>query len=277
MNTTTWKITVIILFVSLICANPARAEEEYHPFLTDKFNIDVGAFWPNINLDLKVNGSDPGEEIDFDEALNLEDYQAAGSINFRWRFGEKWSFWAQAWNTHSSGVATLKKDIEWGDIIFKSGSFVKGGTDLSVVRLFFGREFSIGPQHEFGMGAGLHWMELDTFLKGEVLINDGSIEFQRKSVSADIPLPNIGIWYMYSWSPNWIFQSRLDWLSASIGDYSGGLWDIQVGVNYQAFHNIGFGLYYKTFFLNVDIKKNDWKGSADLNQSGPLLTMTATW
>jgi hypothetical protein len=277
MNTTTWKITVIILLASLICITTVQAEEEYHPFLTDNFNIDVGAFWPNINLDLKVNGSSPGEEIDFDEALNIEDYQAAGSINFRWRFGEKWSFWVQAWKTNSSGVATLKKDIEWADVIFKSGTFVKGGLNLSGARLFFGREFSIGPQHEFGMGAGLHWMGLDTFIKGEVLINDGSIEFQRKSVSADIPLPNIGIWYMYSWSPKWIFQSRLDWLSASIGEYSGGLWDVQAGVNYQAFRNIGFGLYYKAFLLNVDIKKNNWKGSADLNQSGPLLTMTATW
>ena len=82
---------------------------------------------------------------------------------------------------------------------------------------------------------------------------------------------------MYSWSPKWIFQSRLDWLSASVGNYSGSMWDIQAGVNYQAFKNIGFGLYYKAFLLDVDIDKDDWHGKAKLNQAGPVLTLTATW
>jgi hypothetical protein len=37
-----------------------------------------------------------------------------------------------------------------------------------------------------------------------------------------------GAWYMYSWSPKWMLQVRGDWLSATIGDYSGSLWDAPV-------------------------------------------------
>ncbi|MBE9549137.1 MAG: hypothetical protein IMF09_06970 [Proteobacteria bacterium] len=270
-------VTTVIALVSILSFSQVQAEEQYHPFLSDTFNFDVGTFWPDINFDLQVDGSSPGEEIDFDEALNLEDYQAAGSLNFRWRFGEKWSLWAQAYDTSTNGKAVLTKDIEWEDIIFKSGSFVEGGLGTTVIRVFFGRELSVGPQHEFGIGAGLHWMELDTFLKGGVFFDDGSQGFRRVSADAGFPLPNIGAWYMYSWSPKWIFQSRVDWLSASIGDYSGGLWDIQAGVNYQAFKNIGFGIYYKAFLLDVDVDKSSWRGSADLIQSGPVLTLTATW
>ena len=51
----------------------------------------------------------------------------------------------------------------------------------------------------------------------------------------------------------------------------------QAGINYQAFRNVGIGLYYKGFILDVDIDKSDWHGRADLNQNGPLLTVTATW
>ena len=82
---------------------------------------------------------------------------------------------------------------------------------------------------------------------------------------------------MYSWSSKWMLQTRLDWLSASIGDYSGDLWDAQVGINYQAFKNIGFGFYYNVFELDVDIDKSDWHGSAEFNQKGPMFTLTATW
>ena len=82
---------------------------------------------------------------------------------------------------------------------------------------------------------------------------------------------------MYSWSPKWMFQTRVDWLSASIGDYSGSMWDAQAGFNFQAFKNFGIGLYYKGFLLDVDIDKSNWHGNADLTQHGPLLTLTATW
>ncbi len=120
-------------------------------------------------------------------------------------------------------------------------------------------------------------MELGTFLEGEVFTQNFSEDFQRVSISAYFPLPNIGAWYMYSWSPKWVFQSRVDWLSASIGDYSGNLWDIQAGINYQVFKNIGLGLYYKGYLINFDVDRSDWHGKIEMAQQGPLLTLTATW
>lgn len=272
------RLFLTAIFATLF-SNPVAAQtaDDYHPFLSDKFNLEAGVFVPQISFGARVDGSLPEEEIDFDQALNLDDNQSAASVNFRWRFGKKWSFWGQAWATNDTGKAVLEEDIEWEDVVFKKGTFAKGGVALDVVRAFFGREFSLGPQHELGIGLGLHWMNLDTFLEGEVIINDTTTDFQRASVSASFPLPNIGAWYMYSWSPKWLFQSRADWLSATIGDYSGSLWDAQVGINYQAFKNIGFGLYYNSFLLDVDVDKGDWRGSADFTQHGPLFTVSATW
>ena len=148
---------------------------------------------------------------------------------------------------------------------------------MKLARVFFGREISTSLKHEFGAGFGLHWMELGTFLEGEVLINEGTTEFQRLLINGEFPLPNIGAWYMYSWSPKWVFQGRIDWFSASIGDYSGSQWDFQAGVNYQAFDNFGIGLAYQVYLIDFDSDKNDWRGTAELDQSGPMLTLTASW
>jgi len=268
---------IAVLSTMFLNSAVAQTSDDYHPFLSDKFNLEVGAFFPQIDFTARVDGSHPDDEFDFDEALNLDDNQSAASINFRWRFGKRWSFWGQAWTTNNSGKAVLEEDIEWEDIVFGQGTFVKGGLEMDVVRAFFGREFILKPQHEFGAGIGFHFMNLDTFLEGEVIINDGTTEFQRVTASASFPLPNIGAWYMYSWSPKWMFQTRVDWLSASIGDYSGSMWDAQAGINYQLFKNIGFGLYYKGFLLDVDVDNGNWHGRADLDQHGPLLTVSATW
>lgn len=255
----------------------AQTGEDYHPFLTDKFNIGVGLFWPNKSATVRVDGTFPEEEFDFDEALGFDDYETTPSLIARWRFGEKWSVFGQYWSTDSSNGAELTEDIEWEDVVFKEGTFAKGGLESKLARVFFGRTFSTGPQHEFGAGAGLHWMEIDIFIEGEIIIDDDSTGFHRESVDAGFPLPNIGAWYLYSWSPKWIFQARLDWLSVSIGDYSGGLWNAQTGIHWQTFKNIGFGLYYNGFTLDLDVDKNDWHGKAEFTQQGPYLALTATW
>ena len=265
------------LLLSLSSPVLAQTADDYHPFLSDKFNLGVGAYWPSLDFNLRVDGSDPGEEIDFDEALNLSDNQTSPAVNFRWRFGKKWSLLGQYWGTSTSGKEVLTEDVSWEDVIFREGTFVAGGLGLDVVRLFFGRKFDLNPQHEFGLGLGVHWMSLDSYLEGEALINDGSTGFYRAEASADFPLPNIGAWYMYSWSPKWVLITHLDWLSASVGDYSGGLWDFEVGVDYQAFKNVGFGLSYKAFLLDVDVDKSSWRGKAEFTQAGPALAVTFTW
>ena len=83
-----------IPFLLLLLANPVAAQtsDDYHPFLSDKFSLGVGAFWPQIDFNLEVNGTAPEDEIDLDEALNMSDSQTSPFVNFRWRFGEKWEY-----------------------------------------------------------------------------------------------------------------------------------------------------------------------------------------
>jgi hypothetical protein len=272
------RITILAIFlVSLASPVAAQTADDYHPFLSDKFNLGIGLFWPKIDLNLQVDGTAPEDDIDFDEALNLSDYQTTPAIAFRWRFGEKWSLFGQYWSTSSDGKEVLTEDVSWDDVIFREGTFVGGGVDLDIGRVFVGRKFDLAPQHEFGVGFGLHYMNLDTYLEGEILINDGGTDFHRAEASAAFPLPDIGAWYMYSWSPKWLFQANIDWLSASIGDYSGSLWDASVGFNYQPFEHVGFGLHYAGFALDVDVDKGDWRGRVEFNQRGPMLSLTATW
>lgn len=272
------KLLAILLIVAIF-SSPVAAQQagDYHPFLTNKFSLGVGAYFPDKDFNIRVDGIVPDEEIDFDEALKYDTSDTTGTLDFRWRFGEKWSVAGQYWSLDSSGGAILEEDIPWEDVVFKEGTFANGGVDTTVARVFFGRVFSSSAKHEFGLGVGFHWMELDTFLEGEIIVDENTTEFQRVSVDASFPMPNIGGWYMYSWSPKWLFEARLDWLSASIGDYSGGILNASAGINYQAFKNIGIGLYYNSFNVDVDVDKSDWRGKAEARQNGPFIALIATW
>ena len=251
--------------------------ERRHPLLEDKFSASVGAFFHQKDIALAVNGQAPIDEIDFDERWALSDDKTSAAVNFRWKFGEKWSIWGQYFDTSDSGVAVLDEDISWGDLTLQEGSNVGAGVGLSVARIVFGRIFSEGPKHEFGIAAGLHWLEVSAYLEGEFFLNDIPLPFDRESVSADAPLPNIGGWYGYAFNRNWVFSARLDWLSASVGDYSGGLWNSQVGIHFQPWENFGFLAAYQSFELDVDVDKESWRGSIDLRYNGPYVALTANW
>jgi len=69
----------------------------------------------------------------------------------------------------------------------------------------------------------------------------------------------------------------VDWISASIGDYNGTLWNASFAVNYQAFRHVGFDLSYTYFNLNLKVDKSDWRGEVDITYNGPVLAMTANW
>ena len=273
-------VGVSLLVASAIFSGPALAQnqdDDYHPFLSDTFNLGLGIYYPQKDLKVSVDGSVEEVGFDFDEALKLDENETTANLTFRWRFGEKWSVSGQYWTIGSSGGAELEEDIEWGDVVFKEGTFARGGVDLDVARVFFGRSFYTRPGQEFGAGIGAHWMELGVNLEGQILTSVGDSEFYRDSVSAGIPLPNIGAWYYYSWSPRWVFSARLDWLSASIGDYSGSMWNGNVGLNWQFSKHVGVGLYFQSFVLDVDVDKSDWHGDAKISQRGPLLSITANW
>ena len=217
------------------------------------------------------------EDIEFDEIFKVDNNETTPAAHLHWRFGEKWSVQAQYWRVSDRGASILEEDVEWEDVVFESGSNVAGGVELDVARLFFGRRFSTSENHEFGLGLGVHWLEISAFIQGEILTSVGNSEFYRGSVSADAPLPNIGAWYTYAWSPRWAFVSRLDWLSASIGDYSGGLWNAQAGVNWAVSDHIGIFGAWTYFGLDIDVDKSDWRGSAEISQNGPFLGLTASW
>ena len=269
---------LLLLSCGVATAQELKISDKYHPFMSDTFNLALSAYQSRKNFEIRVDGSMPGDNIDFDEALNLDNSELIPTINFRWRYTDNWSLFGQFWAIDSEGSAILEQDVEWNDVIFQAGTSAESGVKTSIVRVFFGRSFlKNSPGQELGIGAGIHWMEIDAFIQGQAIIAGGPVLFQREAVSASVPLPNLGAWYMYSWSQKWMVHAGVDWLSVSLGDYSGGLLSGLVGINYQLSKTFGLGLSYYGFGLNVDATSEDLHGRIETSQHGPRVSLSASW
>jgi hypothetical protein len=271
-----------VMVAGLFSGTVLAQDLEYHPSLSDNFTLILGAFKSDNSFKISATGSidDPiDDESDFAESLGVDDSSTLFNAAFRWKFGKnrKWSLWGEYFSNDATGEAVLTEDVEWQDVIFREGTFVGAGVGLDVTRVFIGRSLVKSQQHDFGIGAGLHNLDMSVFIEGDIMADDESTEFFRGDAESSQPLPNVGGWYHFSPASKWLIHARLDWISASIGDYDGSLWNSNVGVNYQAFRHVGFDLSYHYFNLNLAVDKTDWQGDVDMTYHGPVLAVTASW
>jgi hypothetical protein len=276
-----WLFSAVLLSTS---STLLAQDYDYHPALSDNFSAILGAMRSSNSFKVEADSQRPdqglpGDEIDFEDSLGISHHSTLFNGQIRWKFGKarKWSLFGQYFSNSAKGETVLTEDIEWDGVLFREGSFVGSGVKLAVTRVFIGRSFIKNAQHDFGVGAGLHNLDMEAYIEGEILADDDTTEFQRVEVGDNQPLPNIGAWYNFSPAKRWLLHARVDWISANIGDYDGTLWNTSVGVNYQAWRHVGFDLSWQYFNLNLKVDKSDWKGEADMTHSGPVLAITGNW
>ncbi len=255
----------------------SQEDSEKHPILTDKFQADAGLFFPSKNVKIGVDGSVKNADIDFGKDLDLNERETTLFLNFDWRFSKKWKLGVEYFSIRTANKAELKEDIVFGDITFDKGTNIRGGFGIDMYRVFVGRSFSRGLKHEFGAGLGIHGLQTSAFVEGDVLTSKGDLEFERRSVSALIPLPNLGAWYYYTPNTKWALTARLDWFGITVGEYSGSLWNIAPGVKYQIFKNFGVGVDYRYFIVKADVNKSNWNGNFNMTFQGPLFVVHASF
>ena len=276
---------VIFLCISAIAMASASStiiaqDSDYHPNLSDNFLFAAGAFRSDNTFKIRAGGLDfGGDEVDFGDSVGVDSSNTIANLVLQWNFGSKrkWSISGQYFSNNASGNATLEEDVEWQDVVFNEGTFVDGEVKIEVIRAFLGRSFVKNEQHDFGVGLGIHNLDISAFIGGEIEVNGESTGYQKVDASAGQILPNLGTWYRFSPASRWLLHGRVDWISANIGDYDGSLWNVNAGVNFQAWRHVGFDLSYQYFSLDVNVDSADLIGGAEMTYSGPVISVTANW
>ncbi len=271
------SILGILIFLITFSSAFSQNEDDKHPILKDRYSIGLGWYFPNRDVKLGVAGNintediDDLEDIDFDETLGLNEGDNTFNLNFTWRFSRNklWSVRGEYFKVGSTKNVTLDEEIEWGDTTYPVGGEAKVSFGLGLYRIFFGRAISTGQKHELGGGLGIHGLNVNASVEGEGFVGDESAGISRSEVSIFLPLPNIGLWYIWAPTDKWAFSASVDWFGIKIDNVSGGLWNVSPGVTYQIIRNLGVNLNYQFLNFGADVDRDNFKGSFDLTFGGP--------
>lgn len=275
------RILIAVGLILAVSSSSATADDEsdLHPYLTATYFVDLGVFFPQRKVELSVDGpiSSAQDDIDFESEFGLKKSDDLLALNFGWRFGEKWGVGGQYFKSDGQRQKALQDDVEWGEFVFGAGTGIRAGLEFSLIRTVLTRRFNSADHHDFGIGVGIHWLEIGAFIEGNAIVNGMQAGFRRESVKAEAPLPNIGAWYQRSLTEKWALTARIDWLSADVGDYDGTLINASAGINYRVFEHIGLGLSYNLFQLDIGIDKKGWRGDATTSYEGLFVYASAYW
>lgn len=275
------KLPVLACCLPLLAAPLASAQEgDIHPLLERGFVLDFGWFLPDREHKLSANGQasiEGGPDVDFFQEFGVKKQDSLFAGELDWKFGRKWSFRAQYFKSEGESRATLQQDVEWEDLTFLAGSNVAVGSEYQMSRFFFGRSMDSRRIHDFGIGAGIYWLNLRAFVEGTAIQPGGTMVTRREATSVEGPLPTIGIWYNRSLSRRWAMTSRIDYMNASIDKYDGRFVNAAVGINYAFVKNFGMGASYNYIELDVAINDDNWRGKADIDYRGFYLNFSWFW
>jgi hypothetical protein len=241
--------------------------------------VTAGSYFAERDFDASagVNIGDAERSIDFEGTAGIDDSPNLFMGEIGWRFADDWNLALQFFRSSRSASRTLEETFDWQDVTYEAGINLESGTKMEITRIFVARRFRDEGPHSLRLGAGLHWLSISAFVAGQARLNDQSIAFRRSAASADVPVPNIGAWYRYSPNRNWIINARVDWLSASVDNYSGGIWNASVGAGLRLTDHIGIGANYQYFQLSGDLTEPNWYGTIKTTFRGPHVHISGFW
>jgi len=263
------RYALLILFftmvsVGLLLPGAVKAEEGYGPG-TDRFKINLGAYFPAISTDMQVNVGDT--PIDLEETLGLSENETVLRLDGYWRFAKKHRLGFGYYRLNRDSRNVLSTPIDIGGDTWYAGALVDTDLTLDFYSLNYMYSFYQGEKWEIGGTIGAYWVRAETKIALAAAIvpplpDPPLVAGQLfESDTFEGPLPLIGLAFEYYITPKWMATFRGGYFQLTINDYKGSIGNLGASVEYQFTKTFGLGLGYDAFQLTLeaeDANSNDF-------------------
>ncbi|MGY4830044.1 hypothetical protein ACVNIS_15855 [Sphaerotilaceae bacterium SBD11-9] len=263
-----------VLSLALL-ALPAAAQG---PVESQRYWFELGAFMPNVNSSARFDNKNtgrPGTSVDFEDDLDLADRRTLPTLLFGTRFGDNWRMEFEYFELKRTGSRSLSRDISFGDADFTVGASINSEFSSKVYRLSGGYSFYKTPDAEIGGVLGLHITDFIVALEGQASVNGGAVALRSERKTQLAPLPTLGLYGSYAFSPAWDISGRADYFTVKIDQYKGRLLNLQGAVRYHFTPTWSLALGYRYDDYRLDGDGEDWTGEVKYRFAGPQLTLRA--
>lgn len=264
---------IVALLLATGCAGSATAADGDH-----RAWLQLGAYRPSVDSSARIDDSAAGTIgtlIDFESDLGLTKSKTLPQLLAGVRLGERWRAEFEVFVLNRSASRTLDRDIVVDDVTYRTSGVVDSKLDSTIYRASVGYSLLRSEAAEAGVVLGLHVTQFDLLLEGEGTVNGGGVSRRREERDATVPLPTIGVYGRYAFSPSWRVEGRAAVFSLDHRGYDGRLVDVQASVVWSATRNVGVGLGYRYDDYRLTATRGDFAGRVEYDFRGPLVFVEA--
>ena len=270
---------VLCATFALLAPVTIRAEDAaIHPKLDTRLYLDVGGYIPAVDTTLRVDrAGGSGTVLDLEDDLDFEDRPIFPYALLNLRLGQRWRIEGEYFSIDRDKTTVIDRELEIGDSVFPINTTVNSFFDTDVYRLSVGYSFLKRPNAEMGAVLGAHVTTFDLGIRSE-----GTFASVSEAADTLAPLPTIGLYGSYAFSPRWLMQGRVDYFTLEYEEYSGTLLNFNVGLEFQLAKHVGLGAGYRYAdleftadrTLSVGSVSDDFSGEFQYRYSGPTLYLS---
>lgn len=246
-------------------ASPAAAQA-----LDDRYWLQAAVFRPKIDTSASFSrpGS-PGTEVGFENELGFDDTDTLPAFAGGVRLGERWMIVGEYFGLDRDGSTTLTRDINFDGATFPASVQVSSNLKSDIYRISLGYSFIRTEYGEMGASVGLHATDFNVGIRGQSVGPGGTRQSDHRSESFLAPLPTVGLYGTYQVTPQIILNGRADYLSLTVGDYSGGITNLEASAAYRFSPMFAAGLSWRYVAYDLEVNKDTLDARLDYNFSGP--------
>lgn len=259
---------VVVSLISLARAAAAEESEERipdHPLLSDAWYVSAGVLWTESNVTANLNRGaiGAGALIDFEDDMGLDETSVIGLFNARWHFTRRWQLEVEYFKLDRDNEKQVQRTVDWGNLNIPIDALAKGTFNMEDFRVSVGYSFFRSKDKEVGVGLGAHVARLEAGLSTR--------NFGSDFASETAPLPFLTVYARMALTDRWLLSVRVDRLSLDTGDIDGKVFSSGFDVVYQPWRHFSIGLGYRDINFQISSLSDDWRGKAQIQQSGPML------
>lgn len=269
--------TACAIFVGLTAVPAAFADETSSSLtparvLSDEWRIELGGLWAEFDSGLQVSsGNLIGTSMNLENDLGLSSDTTTWNLNGFWRFGSASSVGFAYTSFSRDGSNKLKQAITIGDTIFDVDARIDSELDIDLIEFFYRWSAVNNGKTEAGFTFGLSSYWISAELSGEgTVYQDGEGQYRQNATESEdvvAPIPVVGMFVHYAFTPNLILMANADFFRLDVGDVSGSFISGVAKLDYYFTKNFGAGVGIFGNYLRVNVD-DDRNWNIDANQNG---------
>lgn len=244
--------TVVLLFfwpVPLKAAYDSAGDDTW-----SRAGLSLGGYL--VALDSEVNFGLRGFQgnINVEEALDLDVstmvFRADGFVRFtpnlRHRLDLGW------YSLRREGRRRLTEDITIDDTTYPAGTTVNSTYNFDICRVTYSYSFFQDDRMDLAAGIGAYIAPTMFEIR-----STGGVE-GSESESFTAPLPVVELRGDFAVTPKLFLRSRIDVFYLKLGNYEGGITNLNVAMEYRFFKHLSTGVGFETFNFKVQTENSSY-------------------